>query len=127
MSELDVPPPAVACAVTQAAFFDLDRTIISRPAVLAFSRPLYDAGLVSGRLIARGIWANAVSVVHACVQASSDQRMERLRQRGLEIVRGWDSEVVKAIVRATVEEVIAPILYPARSISSTPICGSVTT
>ena len=39
-----------------AAFFDLDKTVIAKASLIAFSRPFYREGLVTRRLLARGLW-----------------------------------------------------------------------
>ena len=44
----------------EAAFFDLDKTIIAKSSVLAFGRPLYREGLISRSAIARSVYAQLV-------------------------------------------------------------------
>ena len=44
----------------EAAFFDLDKTIISRSSSLALGRPLYRAGMVSRGQLMRGAYAQLV-------------------------------------------------------------------
>src|SRR3972149_1493836 len=44
----------------EAAFFDLDKTIISRSSSLALSRPMYRAGMVSRGALLRGAYAQLV-------------------------------------------------------------------
>jgi phosphoserine phosphatase len=44
----------------EAAFFDLDKTIVSRSSSLALSRPLYRAGMVSRGQLLRGAYAQLV-------------------------------------------------------------------
>ena len=43
-----------------AAFFDLDKTLISRSSTLAFSRPFYRHGLISRSAMIRGAVAQAM-------------------------------------------------------------------
>jgi len=45
---------------SSAAFFDLDKTLISRSSTLAFSRPFYRDGLISRAAMIRGTFAQAV-------------------------------------------------------------------
>ena len=45
---------------SSAAFFDLDKTLISRSSTLAFSRPFYREGLISLAAIIHGTFAQAV-------------------------------------------------------------------
>src|SRR6266571_4604466 len=44
----------------EAAFFDLDKTVISKSSSLALSRPMYRAGLVSRSALLRGAFAQIV-------------------------------------------------------------------
>jgi len=44
----------------EAAFFDLDKTVIAKASVVAFGTPLYKEGLISRRTILRGLWGQLV-------------------------------------------------------------------
>ena len=68
-----------------AAFFDLDKTIISRSSSLALSRPLYRAGMVSRSQLLRGAYAQ---LVYLLVGADED-KMERLKEGMLSLTKGW--------------------------------------
>jgi HAD superfamily hydrolase (TIGR01490 family) len=91
----------------EAAFFDLDKTIIAKSSVMAFGGPFYREGLISKRTIVRGIYAQ---IVYMLVGAD-DEKMERMREAMLTLTRGWDQERIKDIVRETLEEVLSPIIY----------------
>ena len=91
----------------EAAFFDLDKTIIAKSAVLAFGRPLYREGLLSRRTILRGMYSQ---VVFMLVGADED-RMERLRESMLSLIKGWNRDHVASIVRETLDEIITPIVF----------------
>ena len=95
-------------ATTEAAIFDLDKTVISRAAMVAFARPLYATGMISRRLVFQAAWRNLVFTK----LGASEERMRRYRESGLEIVRGWDADRVEEIVRTTLPDVIAPYVYP---------------
>ena len=90
-----------------AAFFDLDKTIIAKSAVLAFGKPFYREGLLSRRTIMRGMYSQ---VVFMLVGADED-RMERLRESMLSLIKGWNQERVAAIVRETLDEIVTPIIF----------------
>ena len=47
----------------EAAFFDLDKTLISKSSSLALSRPMYRAGMVSRSALLRGAYAQLVYLV----------------------------------------------------------------
>jgi HAD superfamily hydrolase (TIGR01490 family) len=94
-------------AEVQAAFFDLDKTIIAKSSVLAFGRPFYREGLLSRRAIVKSIYAQ---VVYMLVGAD-EQKMEKLRVAMAAMTRGWNRDHVATIVRETLTEVIEPIIY----------------
>jgi len=91
----------------EAAFFDLDKTVIARASIAAFGLPLYRGGLVSRSTVARGL---ATQFVYLHLGAS-DARLERIRESVLALAKGWDRDEVARIVRETLEEVVDPIIY----------------
>ena len=90
-----------------AAFFDLDKTLISRSSTLAFSRPFYRHGLISRSAMIRGAFAQAVFKRAGAGQA----RMERIRSQVSQLCRGWPAEGVREIVRTHLDALIVPHLY----------------
>jgi len=99
--------PFYAVGQMQAAFFDLDKTIIATSSVMALGGSFYREGLISKRTIARGLYAQ---IVYMLVGAD-EQKMERLREAMLALTRGWDHARVKEIVHETLEDVISPVIY----------------
>ena len=91
----------------EAAFFDLDKTIIAKSSVLAFGRSFYREGLVSRTTIAKSIYAQ---VVYMLVGAD-EQSMEKLRTAMLSMTKGWDRAKIQAIVSEALDEVIEPIVF----------------
>ncbi len=91
----------------EAAFFDLDKTVIARASIAAFGVPLYRGGLVSRSTVARGL---ATQFVYLHLGAS-DARLERIRDSVLSLARGWPQAEVARIVRETLEEVVDPIIF----------------
>ena len=90
-----------------AAFFDLDKTLISRSSTLAFSVPFYRHGLISLRTMIRGTLAQAVFKR----AGAGHVRMERIRRQVSRLCRGWPAEAVREIVLANLDTVIVPLLY----------------
>ncbi len=90
-----------------AAFFDLDKTIIAKSSVLAFSRPFYREGLLSKRAIVRSIYAQIVYMLVGADEA----KMEKIREAMLALTRGWDRAHVASIVRETLDDVVSPIIF----------------
>jgi HAD superfamily hydrolase (TIGR01490 family) len=91
----------------EAAFFDLDKTVIAKASMVAFGRPLLDAGMINRRLLVRALWSHMVFEVLGADEA----RMLKFRESALRITRGWDQARVSALVRDTLAEVVAPIVY----------------
>jgi HAD superfamily hydrolase (TIGR01490 family) len=91
----------------EAAFFDLDKTIISRSSSLALSRPLYRAGMVSRGQLLRGAYAQLVYLL----VGADEEKMERLKEGMLALTKGWDRSQVEALVRDVLFEVIDPYVY----------------
>ena len=91
----------------EAAFFDLDKTVIAKASMVAFGRPLYRAGMVSRWLVARALWSQLV-FQH---RGADEERMRKFRESALRVTRGWDQARVSAVVRETLTEVIDPIVY----------------
>lgn len=91
----------------EAAFFDLDKTIIAKSSVLAFGKPFYREGLISKRAIVRSIYAQVVFML----VGADEEKMEKLRAAMLSLTKGWSQEHIASIVRETLEEVISPIVF----------------
>src|SRR5581483_110007 len=90
-----------------AAFFDLDKTVIAKASMVAFGRSFYDEGLISRRLVLRGLWGQLV-YMHL---GASEQKLARMRESVLALTKGWDQNRVRAIVREALEQVVEPIIY----------------
>jgi HAD superfamily hydrolase (TIGR01490 family) len=91
----------------QAAFFDLDKTVIAKASMAAFSRPLYRAGMISPWLVLRAAWGQTLFHLYG----ADEERMRKVRESALRITRGWDQARIATIVRETLIDVIEPIVY----------------
>jgi HAD superfamily hydrolase (TIGR01490 family) len=91
----------------EAAFFDLDKTIISRSSSLALSRPLYRAGMVSRGQLLRGAYAQLVYLL----VGADESKMERLKEGMLALTKGWDRSEVERLVQDVILDVIDPYVY----------------
>jgi HAD superfamily hydrolase (TIGR01490 family) len=106
---------SVEGAAPAAAFFDLDKTLISRSSTLAFGPSFYRHGLISRGDMVRG----AVAHLLFRVGGASHGQMERIRRQVSEVCRGWPAERVAEIVTRHLEELILPHVYAeARSLLS---------
>lgn len=93
--------------MTSAAFFDLDKTIIAKSSTLAFTRPMFKAGLLSGTTLAK---AGIAQVYYQAFGADHDQ-LERIKEELSQMTRGWDRAEVEALVTETVDQVVTPLVY----------------
>ncbi|HEX9123761.1 MAG TPA: HAD-IB family hydrolase [Actinomycetota bacterium] len=91
----------------EAAFFDLDKTIISKSSSLALSRPMYRAGMVSRSQLLRGAYAQLVYLL----VGADEKKMERLKEGMLALTKGWDRSQVEELVRDVIIDVIDPFVY----------------
>ena len=91
----------------EAAFFDLDKTVIARSSTLAFGRPLMREGLISRSLIVKALYAQ---LVYHLVGAD-EAKMEKMRVALLELTKGWEKSRIEALVRETITDIIDPVIY----------------
>src|SRR5215813_9140920 len=91
----------------EAAFFDLDKTVISRSSSLALTRPMYRAGLVSRSALVKGAYAQLVYLL----VGADERKMERAKESILALSRGWKKGEVEAVVREALAELIDPYVY----------------
>jgi HAD superfamily hydrolase (TIGR01490 family) len=90
-----------------AAFFDLDKTIIAKSSTLAFSKPLFRAGLLNRSALLK---AGIAQAYYQMFGADHDQ-LERIRQELAELTKGWNKADIERLVAETVDEVVAPLVY----------------
>jgi HAD superfamily hydrolase (TIGR01490 family) len=93
--------------MTQAAFFDLDKTVIAKSSTLAFTGKLYKAGILGRRTLLR---AAIGQLMYVTFGADEDQ-LDRAREAMLELTKGWDRAEIEKIVTEALEEVVAPLVY----------------
>lgn len=91
----------------EAAFFDLDKTVIARPSMVAFGGTLRREGLVSRRLLLRALWAQLIYLT----LGADESRLAKVRDAALRVSKGWEQRRISAIVRETLTEVVDPIVY----------------
>jgi HAD superfamily hydrolase (TIGR01490 family) len=91
----------------RAAFFDLDKTVLSKSSTLAFGPTFYRAGLVDRVAVARGAYAQFVYT-----RAGADAaRMERMRAYLAAVSTGWEVSQVQHAVSDALDQVITPLVY----------------
>jgi HAD superfamily hydrolase (TIGR01490 family) len=91
----------------EAAFFDLDKTVISKSSSLALTRPMYRAGLVSRSALLKGAYAQLVYLL----LGADEKKMDKAKDSMLALTRGWDRGQVEEIVREALAGLIDPYIY----------------
>ncbi|MFZ0059807.1 MAG: HAD-IB family hydrolase [Acidimicrobiales bacterium] len=91
----------------EAAFFDLDKTVIAKDAMAAFGGPLRKQGLMKRRSLAQVVLAQVIYLI----LGSNDRRLDRIRAAVLRLTKGWSQAEVVAIVNDALEGVVEPIIY----------------
>ena len=93
--------------VRNAAFFDLDKTIIAKSSALAFGRPFYKDGLITRRDMVQAAYAQLMFRLGG----ADEQQMARIRDHIANLCRGWRVDQVRQIVNETLHELINPYIY----------------
>src|SRR5438045_9108922 len=75
--------------------------------MVAFGRPFYRHGLISRRLLMRGLWGQLVYLYLGADEA----RLARMRESVLALTKGWQQSQVRRIVREALTDVVTPIIY----------------
>jgi len=85
--------------MSEAAFFDLDKTVIARASMAAFGLPMYREGIISRRTVLRAVYAQFI-YMHL---GASEEKLARIRDS--------ERDRVRQIVAETLEQVVDPIVY----------------
>lgn len=93
--------------IVEAAFFDLDKTVIARAALVAFSGPLHRAGYLSRWLVLRALYGHLVFTY----LGADEERMAKMRESALRVTKGWHQATIRDLVEETLLEVVDPIVY----------------
>ena len=91
----------------EAAFFDLDKTVIAKASMVAFGRPFYHGGLINRRTVLRALYGELV-YLHL---GASEQRLNRIRESVLRLIKGWRRDRVCEIVAEAIEAIVEPIIF----------------
>ncbi|MFM1787335.1 MAG: hypothetical protein RL228_1285 [Actinomycetota bacterium] len=90
-----------------AAFFDLDKTILGTSSTLAFTKPLYEQGLIKRADVVQSAYHQFIFTIAG---ADHDQT-ERMRQYLSTLVAGWEVETLNGIVKETLAQQITPTVH----------------
>src|SRR5918996_2630283 len=93
--------------LVEAAFFDLDKTIIAKSGPLALGRSFMREGMISRSLVLKSIYAQLMFQL----MGADDAKMERMRAEAAKLTQGWEADKVRRVVNEVLEEVISPLIY----------------
>ncbi len=93
--------------MTEAAFFDLDKTVIAKSSTLAFTGKLYKAGMLGRRTLMRA----AISQLMFVTFGADEDQLAKTRDAMLQLTKGWDKAEVEMLVEEALEEVVSPLVY----------------
>jgi HAD superfamily hydrolase (TIGR01490 family) len=93
--------------MSEAAFFDLDKTVIAKSSTLAFTGKLYKAGMLGRRTLVRA----AISQLMYVFFGADEDQLDRAREAMLELTKGWNKIEIENLVEQALEEVVAPLVY----------------
>jgi HAD superfamily hydrolase (TIGR01490 family) len=93
--------------VAGAAFFDLDRTLLSRSSSLALAGTFWRHGLIGKRHMAQAALAQLVFTRFGAAQA----RVGRTADRAVSVLRGLSVDVMRGIVAEAWPTVLRPLVY----------------
>ena len=91
----------------EAAFFDLDKTVIAKSSTLAFGRPLYKAGFLGKRALMK----MGLGQLFYTLFGADQDTLERARDALLEMIAGWHRAEIEQLVRETLTEVADPLVF----------------
>jgi HAD superfamily hydrolase (TIGR01490 family) len=91
----------------EAAFFDLDGTIIAKSSPLALSRSFMREGLIGKGFLLKSLYAQLVFQL----VGADETKMERMREEAAKLTAGWEVEKVRQVVNEVLDEVISPLIY----------------
>jgi HAD superfamily hydrolase (TIGR01490 family) len=90
-----------------AAFFDLDKTVITKASIAAFSGHFRRDGLIKRRTVVRAIGSQLIYVQ----MGAGEERMGKIRESVLALTKGWDRDHVRQLVRETLLQTVEPLIY----------------
>lgn len=90
-----------------AAFFDLDKTVITKASIAAFSGHFRRDGLIKRRTVLRAIGSQLLYVQ----LGAGEEKMVKIRESVLALTKGWDRDRVRQIVRETLLQTVEPLIY----------------
>ena len=101
------PAPARHNEGVEAAFFDLDKTIVARSSPLALGKSFFKEGLISRSWLLKSLYAQLM--FH--LMGADESKMQKMQQEAARMTEGWEAEKVRRVVSEVLEDVISPLIY----------------
>ena len=108
-AEVEVEARQTEAFPREAAFFDLDKTLLPGAALFPLAREMYRQGVFTNRDIAR---IAADQILYRLSGKEDKERIRRARETTLAAVKGRPTEEVDAMGRLVVERELLPRFYP---------------
>jgi HAD superfamily hydrolase (TIGR01490 family) len=90
-----------------AAFFDLDRTLLSRSSALALAGAFRARGLIRRRDLARA----AIWQLRFAGRGAGHEATRRMAENGMVVLRGFTPEEMRELVAEALERTLLPLVY----------------
>lgn len=90
-----------------AAFFDLDKTVLSTSASVALRHALVDSGLI-GR---RSAFRHLLGHVPYLLRGADEQRMQSMSTQLARVITGWNAQALEDTVRQALSRAIDPVVF----------------
>lgn len=91
----------------EAAFFDLDKTIIARSSGHALGRSFLREGLIARSTLLKSLYAELIFQL----MGADEARMDRMRAEAARLIAGWEADKVRSVVEEVLESVFSPLIY----------------
>ncbi len=91
----------------EAAFFDLDKTVIAKTSLIAYAPTLRKTGYLSFPMALRTAWGHLLFKFFG----ADEESLEKARKTALRLATGMNQQAMKRLVRDNLTEVIEPIVY----------------
>ncbi|WP_062462765.1 HAD family hydrolase [Demequina soli] len=91
-----------------AAFFDVDNTVIRGASSFHFARALWQRDYFNWRDLVKLVYEQATYVMFG----ESKDQMDRVREHGLGIIKGWSVAEMVAVAEEVYDEVLASRVFP---------------
>ena len=91
----------------EAAFFDLDKTILAGSSPLALGRTFFREGMISRSWLLKSLYAQLMFQL----MGADEDKMDKMKRDAARLTAGWEADKVRQVVGEVLEEVISPLIY----------------